>query len=198
MNSQEHLSIDGRIKPKPPTGKHLRMGGSSPDGTVIAVNNRYLLKNNQPWLPIMGELHFSRYPRQYWEESLLKMKAAGISIIASYFFWIHHEEIEGKWNWSGDCAYREFVKLCAKHHLFVFPRIGPWAHGECRNGGFPDWLLKKCPEARTNQPLYLEYVEKFYRQIFYQIEGLLFKDGGPIIGIQLENESRLKTFYFSN
>lgn len=25
----------------------------------------------------------------------------------------------------------------------VWLRIGPWAHGECRNGGFPDWLVKK-------------------------------------------------------
>ncbi len=25
-----------------------------------------------------------------------------------------------------------------------FLRIGPWAHGEVRNGGFPDWLLQKC------------------------------------------------------
>ena len=188
MNSQEHLSIDGRVNPALPISGHLPMGGSNPDGITIDVNNRYLLKNNQPWLQVMGEIHFSRYPRQYWEESLLKMKAAGISIIASYFFWIHHEEIEGEWNWSGNCAYREFVELCAKHSLYVFPRIGPWAHGECRNGGFPDWIFENCPEVRTNHPLYLEYVYKFYNQIFQQIEGFLFKDGGPIIGIQLENE----------
>jgi len=188
MNSYKHFSIDGRIKPASPSSEHLRMGGRNPAGTVIDVNNRYLLKNNLPWLPVMGEMHFSRYPQQYWEESLRKMKAAGISIIASYFFWLHHEEIEGDWNWSGNCAYRDFVKFCAKHNLYVFPRIGPWAHGECRNGGFPDWLLEKCPEVRTDHPVYLAYVDKFYQQIFHQIEGFLFKDGGPIIGIQLENE----------
>ena len=32
--------------------------------------------------PMMGEMHFSRYPRKYWEEELLKMKAGGIDIDA--------------------------------------------------------------------------------------------------------------------
>ena len=37
-------------------------GGSakSPSGGVIGVDSRYLTRNGKPWLPVMGEFHFSR------------------------------------------------------------------------------------------------------------------------------------------
>jgi len=40
---------------------------------VSRVNSRYLLKDGRPWLPVMGEFHFSRYPAELWEEELLKV-----------------------------------------------------------------------------------------------------------------------------
>ena len=81
------------------------------------------------------------------------------------------------------------MELCGEHGLYSYPRIGPWAHGECRNGGFPDWLLEKCGKAvRQDAEPYLTYVRRLYGEISRQLEGLLWKDGGPVIGIQLENE----------
>lgn len=164
------------------------MGGESPKGTVLGVNNRCFTKDGKPWFPIMGEFHFSRYPNEFWEESILKMKAGGVQLVATYIFWLHHEEMEGEFLWQGNMNLGEFVTLCMKHDMQVLLRIGPWAHGECRNGGFPDWLLKKDMIVRSNDEQYLFYTKRFYSEIFMQIEGKLFKDGGPIIGIQLENE----------
>ena len=166
---------------------HLRMSGANPEGCQISANNLYFTISEKPVLPVMGEFHFSRFPRQYWEEEILKMKACGINIIATYIFWIHHEEVQGQWDWTGDRDLRHFVKLCAKNNLYVFPRIGPYAHGECRNGGFPDWMWEM-PNMRTDDPVYLSYAKKLYTQIFNQLKGLLYKDGGPVIGIQVENE----------
>jgi len=166
---------------------NFKMGGKNPEGIEINVNNQYFTRDKKPWLPIMGEFHFSRYPNDFWESELLKMKAGGIQIVSTYVFWIHHEEKEGYFDWSDNKNLRRFVKLCSKHGLYTYPRIGPWCHGECRNGGFPDWLYDKCT-PRTNDLKYLRYVHIFYSQIAKQLEGLLFKDGGPIIGIQLENE----------
>ena len=34
----------------------------------------------------------------------------------------------------------------------------------------------------------MEFVKNFYQEIGKQVNGLLFKDNGPIIGTQLENE----------
>ena len=116
---------------------HLKMGGINPQGLEINANSRYLTLGGRPWLPVMGEFHFSRYPADQWETELRKMQAGGVNIVATYLFWIHHEEIEGAFDWSGYCDLRHFVQLCAKAGLYSYPRIGPWAHGEARNGGFP-------------------------------------------------------------
>jgi beta-galactosidase len=184
----QQLTIDGRITPPPTKSAHLNMGGCNPAGSCITVNNRHLLMNGKPWLPVVGEFHYSRYPRAYWEEAVLKMKAAGVSIVASYIFWIHHEEVEGEWEWSRNRALHDLVELCARHDLYFFARIGPWSHGEVRNGGFPDWLARACPALRQDDPTYLGYVRRLFEQIWSQVSGTLFKEGGPIIGIQLENE----------
>jgi hypothetical protein len=164
-----------------------RLGGKSPAGHDIEVNSQYLTLDGKPWLPVMGEFHFSRYPEQYWEEELLKMKAGGIQIVATYLFWIHHEELEGQFDWSGRRNLRRFIQLCEKHGLYVFLRIGPFSHGEVRNGGLPDWLLTKAA-TRRNDPQYLSYVRRYFGQVGEQVKGLLWKDGGPILGVQLENE----------
>lgn len=160
---------------------------TSPSGSTLGLNSRYLTLNGKPWLPVMGEFHFSRYPRTEWEQELLKMKAAGVNIVATYVIWIHHEEIKGQFDWTGQRDLRAFAQLCAKHGLYLLPRIGPWDHAEVRNGGFPDWVLQQGP-TRENDPVYLASVRAWYGQIGEQLKGLLFKDGGPVIGIQLENE----------
>lgn len=148
----------------------------------------YLTKNGESWFPVMGEFHFSRYPEQYWKESVYKMKAGGVDIVSTYVFWIHHEEIEGEYDFSGQRNLRKFTETVKDCGMKMFLRIGPWCHGEVRNGGFPDWLLKKEYEPRTNQEAYFAEVKKYYGEIAKQVEGLLWKDNGPIIGIQIENE----------
>ena len=30
------------------------------------------------------------------------MKAGGIDLVSAYTIWIHHEEVEGEWDFSGD------------------------------------------------------------------------------------------------
>jgi beta-galactosidase len=186
-DSSSVIVIDAsRGAPAPESG-YLKMGGQSSSGHEIQVNSRYLTLDGKPWLPVMGEFHFSRYPEKYWEEEILKMKAGGIQIISTYIFWIHHEEVEGQFDWAGQRDLRHFAELCAKHGIYVFARVGPWAHGEVRNGGLPDWLLQKGP-TRRNDPTYLSYVRRFYGEIGRQLNGLLWKDGGPVIGVQLENE----------
>ncbi|HJX70361.1 MAG TPA: beta-galactosidase, partial [Bacteroidales bacterium] len=50
------------------------------------------------------------------------------------------------------------------------------------------WLYGRPFEVRSNDSLYLDYVNKLYNQIGKQIQGLYFKDGGPVVGIQIENE----------
>ncbi len=112
----------------------------------------------------------------------------GLTIVSTYIFWNHHEEIEGQWDWSGNKDLRRFIELCGKERLMVILRIGPFSHGEVRNGGFPDWLFGRPFDLRSNDEAYLSYVRRFFGQIGNQVRGLLWKDGGPIVGCQIENE----------
>jgi uncharacterized protein YeaC (DUF1315 family) len=167
---------------------HLNLGGESPSGETIEFNNYYMLRNGAPCIPVMGEYHFSRAHRDDWEDELLKIKAGGIDIVATYVFWIHIEEDEGVFNWSGNNDLRHFIELCDKHGLQTLVRIGPFDHGECRNGGLPDWLYGRPFRVRSNDEGYLFYARRLYGEIAQQLKGLFFKDGGSIIGIQLDNE----------
>ncbi len=169
----------------------LKMGHPGPSGKEILVNNQYLTIGGKPFIPVMGEMHYTRIPREQWEDVILKMKACGITIVAAYVLWNHHEEIEGQSEWTGNKDLRSFVKLCAKQGMYVYPRIGPWCHAEVRNGGTPDWILTKTNlKDRSNDPVYQHYADAWYKQVAKQLYGLIYKDGGPVIGIQLENEYR--------
>ena len=176
------------FKDEPLLINHLNMGGKNPKGEEINVTSRYFTRNGKPWIGVMGEFHFSRYSRENWHRELAKMKAGGITIVSTYLFWIYHEEIEGKMDFGGDNDIRAFIEECKDVGLDVVIRIGPWAHGECRNGGFPDWLLKKDYKLRDNNEEYLAVVKKWYQSIYNEVKGLFYKDGGNIIAVQIENE----------
>ena len=151
-------------------------------------NQQHLLRDDQPWLPTMGEFHYARYPQNEWRKEIDKMKACGVDIVATYVFWIHHEAEEGVFDFSGRRDLKAFLQVCHEAGVTVWLRIGPWCHGECRHGGFPEWLMKKEFPIRCDSEEYLALVRRLWKQVFAQAEAALYKNGGPIIGIQIENE----------
>lgn len=172
-----------------PQLNYIKMGHPGAKGQEIRINNLYWEEAGKPKLPVMGEFHYNRMDERYWRESLMKMKASGINIVSTYNLWVLHEEFEGRQDWTGRNNLRKFVELCKEVGLKVHLRPGPYCNAEIRNGGFPDWIeFNKSLKTRTNDPLYLEYVKYWYQSLFNQVKGLLYKDGGPIVAIQLENE----------
>lgn len=174
--------------PAPPLTGHLPLADAPGVPDRIDVTNRWLTRGGRPWFPVSGEFHYSRYPNGQWEEELLKMKAGGVTAVASYIIWIHHEEVEGRVRFDGDRDLRRFAGLCARHGLDFVPRIGPWSHAEVRNGGLPDWLLARACTPRTDDSAYLEPVRVWFTAVAEQLRGLDRAHGGPIVAIQIENE----------
>ncbi|PAZ10242.1 glycosyl hydrolase family 35 [Streptomyces sp. SA15] len=172
----------------PPLTGHLPFADAPGVPDPIEVNSRWLTRGGRPWFPVSGEFHYSRFPAAEWEEELLKMKAGGVTAVASYIIWIHHEEIEGRVRFDGDRDLRRFAELCARHGLDFIPRVGPWSHAEVRGGGLPDWLLARDCTPRTDDPAYLEPVRTWFAAIAEQLRGLDRAHGGPIVAIQIENE----------
>ncbi|MFJ8939335.1 beta-galactosidase [Streptomyces sp. NPDC102365] len=173
---------------EPPLTGHLPFSDAPGVPDPIEVTSRCLTRGGRPWFPVSGEFHYTRYPAGEWEEELLKMRAGGVTAVASYVIWIHHQEAEGRIRFDGDRDLRRFVELCARHGLDFVPRIGPWSHAEVRNGGLPDWLLARALSPRTDDPAYLAPVRTWYEAIAAQLTGLDRAHGGPIVAIQIENE----------
>ncbi|MBP3655069.1 MAG: beta-galactosidase [Clostridia bacterium] len=155
---------------------------------VYSWNTQYLSRDDKPFLPMMGEFHYARYPKDEWRKELEKMKACGVDIVATYVFWIHHEAEEGVFDFSDRRCLHDFIEECRAVGLPVWLRIGPWCHGECRHGGFPEWLMTKGIPTRCSDSRYLALVRRLWEQVFAQVRGMFLKDGGPIIGVQIENE----------
>ncbi|QYJ78343.1 beta-galactosidase [Shewanella acanthi] len=181
-------NIDLDVKPKKIVRGHLNLGGVAPDGSSYDANSYYLEKDGKPFMPVLGEFHYSRYPVEFWEESLRKMKAGGVNVIATYVFWNLHEPKEGEFDFSGNLDLRHFISIADRVGLPVIVRLGPFCHGEMRNGGMPDWLYGRTFEVRSNDEGYLNLVDKLYAKIGEQLKGLYFSEGGPVIGAQVENE----------
>jgi hypothetical protein len=162
--------------------------GKSLSGERLSFTNYYMEINSEPFFGVCGEIHFSRLWKNRWEDSILKMKSGGVNIISTYVFWIHHEEEEGIFDFNGQRDLRRFIKMCKKHELYVIVRIGPFCHGEVRNGGMPDWLYGKPFEVRSLDDGFLVYASRLYKRLAEEMKGLYYGDGGPVIAVQIDNE----------
>ena len=170
-------------------------------GKEVRWDSQSLLIDGHRVVPVMGEIHYSRIPAGEWQREIRKMKEGGVTIIATYVFWNHVEEEEGNFRWDGQRNLRRFLELCKQEQMPVVLRLGPFCHGEVRNGGIPDWMFSlknadgKSVRMRSEEPLFLQRAERLYRQIFTQVQGLQWKDGGPVIAAQFDNEYRGRGSY---
>ena len=147
-----------------------------------------LIMGGRRVVAVMGEIHYSRLPESEWAAEVHKMKEGGVTIISNYVFWNHVEEHQGVFDWSGQHNLRRFIEICQREGMPVCLRIGPFCHGEVRNGGIPDWVVNSGCKLRSEDPQFLAYVEALYRQVFTQVQGLQWKDGGPVVACQFDNE----------
>ena len=159
-------------------------------GQTVTWDKYSLIVGGRRVCPVMGEIHYSRVPAAEWQREVQKMRQGGVTILATYVFWNHVEEQEGVFNWSGQRSLRDFLEVCKQEQMPVVLRIGPFCHGEVRNGGLPDWLFSKGCRMRSQDSVFLSYTERLYRQVFTQVQGLQWKDGGPVMAAQFDNEYR--------
>jgi hypothetical protein len=192
MNTGVHASHTARsvraVSPSPPRRGHLPLGEPAGTPDRIEVTSRWIERNGLPWLPVTGEIHYARLPRERWPEVLGHARAGGLDTVATYVFWQAHEPEPGRFCWDDNRDLRAFVQLAARHGLDVIVRMGPWAHGEARYGGFPDWLESSGVATRTDDPAYLVLVRRFYAETIAQLARLTHLEGGPVVGAQMDNE----------
>ena len=156
---------------------------------VIQIARDYLLIQGTPRFIYGGDVNYCRMRRRWWRDRLQKLRAAGMNTIAFYGTWLYHEPEEARWTFDGDLDLGAFMDLCQQEGFFTIPRIGPFVHGEMRNGGLPQWLVDKLGNrVRTNDPDYLHYTGDWYDHVLPIIAPRLITRGGSAILIQMENE----------
>ncbi|RVE76192.1 hypothetical protein OJAV_G00006140 [Oryzias javanicus] len=137
-------------------------------------------KDGERFRFISGSIHYSRIPRIYWKDRLLKMYMAGLNAIQTYIPWNYHEESPGMYNFSGERDVEYFLKLAQDIGLLVILRPGPYICGEWEMGGLPAWLLsKKDIVLRSSDPDYLAAVDKWMGKLLPMMQPYLYQNGGP-------------------
>ena len=147
-------------------------------------DKKCLYLNGKPFIPYAGEFHYQRVPRENWEEEIAKMKAGGLNAVSAYVFWNYVQPTETEFDFEKNNDIKSFMRICRENDLLVILRLGPWCHGEVRYGGFPDWLVEKRIGLRSNDPVYLKYVEKFWNAVGKQVKDELEN----LFAVQIENE----------
>ena len=91
----------------------------------------------------MGRGALSTHTTRTVEDVILKMKANGVNIIACYVLWMHHEQIEGQFDWTDNKDLRAFLQLCNRSTACGLIRVLALVSCRVRNGATPDWILLK-------------------------------------------------------
>ncbi|XP_066484549.1 beta-galactosidase isoform X1 [Tiliqua scincoides] len=147
------------------------------------------LKDGEPFRYISGSIHYSRVPRYYWKDRLLKMKMAGLDAVQTYVPWNFHESEPGVYNFTGDRDLVSFVQLAQEVGLLLILRAGPYICAEWDMGGLPAWLLnKETIVLRSSDADYLAAIGRWMGILLPKMKPLLYQNGGPIIMVQVENE----------
>lgn len=182
------INVSGPVPPATPIPGIVP--STSPSGAVLDLDSRSLLIGGARVLPLAGELHPARVPAAAWFDDLRKLKAGGLDTVSSYVFWLHVEEVQGVQDWSGNNNLTAYLAAAQAAGLHVALRIGPWCHGEARSGGFPDWVnFASGVPLRSNNSAFLALVRPWYAGIAAQIAGFAWAEGGPIVSVQLDNET---------
>ncbi|CAL1582387.1 unnamed protein product [Knipowitschia caucasica] len=155
----------------------------------IDYNNNCFIKDGKTFQYISGSIHYSRVPRAYWRDRLLKMYMTGLNAIQVYVPWNFHESTEGVYNFTGDRDLVHFLDLANQTGLLVILRPGPYICAEWEMGGLPAWLLQK-PNIilRSADAEYLQAVTNWFAVLLPKLKPWLYINGGNIITVQVENE----------
>ncbi len=136
-----------------------------------------------------GAMHYFRYPREYWQDRLLKLKECGFNAVETYIPWNLHEKEEGEFDFSNNLDLGAYIDEASKLNLLVILRPGPYICAEWEGGGLPYWLLKYPNlKIRCMEKTYLSKTFNYLDKVCEIILPRLIDNGGSVIMVQIENE----------
>ncbi|HKW87823.1 MAG TPA: beta-galactosidase [Candidatus Acidoferrales bacterium] len=147
-------------------GQSAKSPQSSPSATTsrgleIAIHGGYpeLRVDGTPFFIHSAAFHYYRIPRDQWSFLLDRYRDLGINTIDIYIPWNWHEPAEGNIDFDGHSNprrdLRALLKTIATKGFKLIARPGPQILNEWKNGGYPDWLLRR-PEYKMDATDVLE------------------------------------------
>lgn len=156
---------------------------------ILTYDDKQFLMDGKPYRILSGAMHYFRIHPDYWEDRLTKLRACGFNTVETYTCWNLHERREGEFDFSGMLDIGRFIETAARVGLNVIVRPGPYICSEWEFGGLPSWLLRYPGIGlRCCDPVYLDKVMPYYRELLARIRPYLCTVGGPVIMVQVENE----------
>ncbi len=162
---------------------------SSPEAHTFEVRDGGFVFDGQPLQIRSGSIHYPRVPRAYWRQRLEMAKAMGLNTVTTYVFWNLHEPKPGEYDFTGRLDVASFVRMAGDLGLHVMVRPGPYVCSEWDLGGIPAWLLADSSVlVRSRDSTYLAASRRWITRVAQELAPLQVTRGGPIIGVQVENE----------
>ncbi len=155
----------------------------------VTIEGDHFVREGKPYQIISGTIHYPRVPREYWRDRMRKARAMGLNTVETYVFWNLHEPRPGVFDFSGQLDVASFIRTAQEEGLNVLLRPGPYVCAEWEAGGLPSWLIgDPAVKVRTRDPKFLAAAQRYLDRVGKEVASLQVKHGGPIIGIQVENE----------
>ncbi len=174
---------------------------------MIDITRREIRIDGHPSIVMSGEVHYFRVAREEWGQRLDLLVEAGCDTVASYIPWLFHELPDGTIDVTGETRPERdigaFIDLAASKGLRFLARPGPFIMAELKNEGIPFRVYRDHPEivplgwdgrqvpSRTVDylaPAFLAESGRWFDAILPVLAARLEPAGGPIIGVQLDNE----------
>ncbi|WP_232547309.1 glycoside hydrolase family 35 protein [Propioniciclava soli] len=146
------------------------------------------VRDGRPHQIISGAVHYFRVHPELWRDRLERVAALGLNTVETYLAWNYHERTPGTIDFSGPRDVRRFIELAGELGLDVLVRPGPYICAEWDFGGLPAWLMRTPMALRTADPAFLATVDRWLDAAVAEIAPLLATRGGPVVGVQVENE----------
>ena len=202
----------------------VRVIAGSPNNQMRVVNTypEYWV-DGAPFFQHAATFHYYRLPRDRWAEEMVALRDMGLNTLDILPMWNWHEPEEGKLDFDGHTNPRRDLKyalqLTDSLGFKITFRPGPYNTNEWRNGGYPDWLLRRPEYQMTQQEIlegrfprwsalqyersevaasewlknntHLRYTQKYYHDILGFASPLFADRGGPILSVQMDDDQAI-------
>jgi hypothetical protein len=200
-----------------------RVAGSPNNQSVVMNGYPEYWVDGKPFFEHASAFFYHRIPRDRWAEELARLKAMGINTIDLYTLWNWQHPRENALDFDGHTSPRRDLKyLLQLIRVMGFKltlRPGPFFCSEWRNGGYPDWLLRRPEYHMSEQSIlegryprlsalqydksdeaakdwldndtHLKYTRRWYQDVLALVNPLLAERGGPLISIQIDDDQAI-------